>query len=153
MVETSPLPPRSNAPSPTSPPAPASAAPARRPLRVLYADDMKELRDLLKIVLGKEGHVVDTVSDGTLAHELLAADPHAYDLLITDHHMVDMNGLELVQRVRQMAFAGKILVFSSELSQEVTAAYHRLAVDQVIHKPIFPAALRQLIAELYAPKA
>jgi CheY-like chemotaxis protein len=152
MVDTTHHTPARSAATPEAAAQEMAARPAR-PLRVLYADDMKELRDLLKIVLGKEGHLVETVSDGTLAHELLVANPNAYDLLITDHHMVDMNGLELVQRVRELPYAGKILIFSSELSAEVTAAYHRLAVDQVIHKPVFPAALRKLIADMFGPQA
>ena len=121
------------------------------PLRVLYADDMSEMRDLLGILLGREGHVVETVADGDLAWERLAADPTAFDLLVTDHHMPRVNGLELVTRVRRLPFAGKILVLSSEISPQVRAAYAAQRVDEVLEKPVFPVTLREVLRTLFAP--
>lgn len=133
-----------------SPTTTASTPPAR-PLRIVYADDMRELRELVAIVLGKEGHTVDTVPDGKLALEhLTRTSPAQYDLLITDHHMPEMNGLELVRQLRHQSFPGKILVFSSEISHEVRDKYRQLAVDRVLPKPIFPAQLRQTLRELFA---
>lgn len=120
-------------------------------LRVLYAEDMKELRELMRIVLTREGHGLETCENGQLALDRLSPNPAAYDLLITDHHMPVINGLELVQQVRQLAFPGKILVFSSELSPSVHDAYVALQVDRVLPKPIRPDALRQLLVEIFSP--
>jgi CheY-like chemotaxis protein len=132
-------------PSPSLPPA---AAPTKRTMRVLYADDVRQLRDLLNIVLSKEGHTVECVADGLQALEKVTATPGAYDLVITDHHMPNMNGLDLVTHLRAMSFPGKIIVFSSELSQSVNVAYQQLKVDYVLPKPVFPATLRALLATL-----
>ncbi len=121
------------------------------PLRVLYADDMPEMRELLKILLGREGHRVETVEDGDVAFERLADNPAAFDLLVTDHHMARVNGLELVTRVRRLPFAGKILVLSSEISPAVRAAYEAQRVDEVLEKPVFPGTLRQVLRGLFAP--
>ena len=98
---------------------PTSNSAPKKSLRVLYADDMKELRHLLEVVLGRDGHKVDSVPDGHLAFNLLQANPGTYDVVITDHHMPTMSGLELVGRLRAMDFKGRIIVFSSELSEEV----------------------------------
>ena len=136
--------------SPT--PSPAPDLPYQR-ARILYADDMKELRELISIVLSKEGHLVETVADGRFALKRLTADPEAFDLLITDHQMPDMNGLELVTAVRRTAYRGKIMIFSSELSHEVGAAYVALAVDHVLQKPVLPAALRQLVRKMFSTPA
>jgi two-component system chemotaxis response regulator CheY len=125
-----------------------AAAPNKRTMRVLYADDVRQLRDLLTIVLSKEGHTVECVADGLQALEKVTATPDAYDLVITDHHMPNMNGLDLVTHLRAMSFPGKIIVFSSELSQSVNVAYQQLKVDYVLPKPIFPATLRALLATL-----
>ena len=120
-----------------------------RPLRVLYAEDMRELRELMCIVLAREGHWLEACENGRLACDRLCLDPAAYDLLITDHHMPVMNGLELVQHVRQLAFPGKILVFSSELSPSVHDAYVALHVDRVLAKPIPSEVLHQLLVEIF----
>src|SRR6186713_195069 len=95
-------------------------APAIRPLHILYAEDLKQLRDFMGIMLGREGHTVETADDGSIALERLKSDLQAFDLLITDHHMPKMNGLELVRRVRETSFAGRIVVFSSEVREDVT---------------------------------
>lgn len=125
--------------------------PSARPLRVLYADDMKELRDLMTIVLGNEGHTLKTCENGALAHEVLSLNPAAYDLVITDHHMPVMNGLEFVRRIRSLAYDGRIIVFSSELSQAVHDEYMSLRVDRVLAKPVLPGELRTLLAEMFPP--
>lgn len=120
----------------------------RKSLRVLYADDMRELRQLMEIVLGRDGHRVDSVPDGNLALDLLRKNPSAYDVVITDHHMPTISGLELVARLRDMKFPGKIIVFSSELSTEVDESYRRYKVDHILPKPIFPSDLRAIFATL-----
>ena len=120
----------------------------KKSLRVLYADDMRELCQLLEIVLGRDGHRVDWVNDGQKALDLLTADPATYDVVITDHHMPTINGLELVGRLRAMGYPGKIIVFSSELSEQVDQAYRDFKVDHILPKPIFPSELRALFATL-----
>jgi len=127
---------------------PDAVDPARKQLRVLYADDMLQLRELLVIVLSRDGHTVDTAANGFDALEKITATPQAYDVIITDHHMPGMNGLELVTSIRKTPYAGKIIIFSSELSEAVNAAYQRLKVDFILPKPIFPAQLRDLFAKL-----
>jgi two-component system chemotaxis response regulator CheY len=123
----------------------------KRSLRILYADDLKELRDVARIALGREGHVIDCVEDGQLALERLRVDPNAYDLLISDHHMPHLDGLGLITHVRELPFSGKILIFSSELSTMVSDAYHELRVDRILFKPVFPSELRQVLVDLFSP--
>ena len=127
---------------------PDAVAPIRQQLRVLYADDMLQLRELIVIVLGRDGHTVDTVPNGEQALEKIFADPSAYDLVITDHHMPGMNGLQLVSCLRTNPYKGKIIVFSSELSDAVDSAYRRLKVDHILPKPVFPSELRAVVATL-----
>jgi len=109
---------------------------------------MRQLRELIVIVLGRDGHLVETVGNGQEAIDKIAAAIQPYDVIITDHHMPGINGLELVTYIRTTPFAGKIIVFSSELSQTVDEAYRRLKVDHILPKPIFPAQLRAVFATL-----
>lgn len=125
----------------------ANTAP-KKSLRVLYADDMKELRQLLEVVLGRDGHTVESVPDGNLALDLVKNNPGSFDVVITDHHMPTVSGLELVARLREMHFKGRIIVFSSELSEEVDAGYRNHRVDFILPKPVFPSELRALFATL-----
>jgi two-component system chemotaxis response regulator CheY len=117
-------------------------------LRILYAEDMPELRDVARISLARDGHAIECAEDGAVAWEKISADPGRFDLVITDHHMPNMNGVELVLRLRSLPFPGKIMVFSSELSREVNNAYRELKVDRILFKPVLPTVLRGVLAEL-----
>lgn len=129
-------------------PAPIAAPDAKRLLRILYADDLPELRDVARISFSREGHGIECLPDGRQALDRIRADA-GFDLVITDHHMPHMNGLALVRALREMEYPGKIVVFSSELDPRVTAAYKALHVDRILFKPIFPSVLRQALAELF----
>jgi two-component system, chemotaxis family, chemotaxis protein CheY len=129
-------------------PAASTAAAAKKTFRVLYVDDMRELRELARILLGRDGHSVECLEDGRVAFERLRETPDAFDLLITDHHMPSMNGLELLRRVRELPYKGKVIIFCSELSRDVNQAYRDLKVDEILYKPILPADLRKVLAAL-----
>lgn len=128
------------------------ASPSGAPRRVLYVDDMKELRELLRIVLSRAGYVVETVPNGQVALDRIAAGAEPFDLIITDHHMPEMNGLELVRHLRSRGYGGLIVVFSSELSASVHREYDAWGVDRVLMKPIFPASLRKELSALFAER-
>lgn len=123
----------------------------KRLLRILYADDMRELRELARIALSREGHLIECVGDGREALDRVTADPGAYDLVISDHHMPHVNGIELVKQLRQLPYQGKVLIFCSELSPAVSETYQRLKVDRILYKPVFPSELRQVMADLFSP--
>ena len=132
-------------------PAPATAAPASaiRPLHILYADDMPELRVLLQDALALEGHSIETAGDGNQALERLKQAQSGFDLVITDHHMPGISGLELVRQARELPYPGKIVVFSSGLSEPVQEEYRRFSVDAILTKPVFPAMLDSMLVQLF----
>lgn len=123
-----------------------------RPLRILYAEDVRELRMLARMMLVPLGHSLECCENGQLAWERTRDHPDAFDLIITDHHMPVMNGLEFVRRLRTTPFKGRIFVFSSDLDPRTANFYRALNVDQILSKPIAPHVLRKLIADLFAPR-
>lgn len=129
-------------------PPPADSASAKdRFLRILYADDVAELRDIVQVLLKRDGHGVECVEDGRFAFNRVAMDS-GFDLVITDHHMPNLDGLGLVRKLRELHYAGQIMVVSSELAAAVHEEYERLGVDRILYKPVHPAALRRTVAEL-----
>ncbi|MBI5770778.1 MAG: response regulator [Verrucomicrobia bacterium] len=132
---------------PAPKPSVRSPTPGRK-WRILYAEDVRELREVARLALTLDGHSIECALDGKLALERVTGAPDAFDLIITDHHMPNMNGLEFVEQLRAMRWPGKIIVFSSELKSEVEKAYVAHCVDRVLPKPIFPSELRRVLAEL-----
>jgi CheY-like chemotaxis protein len=126
---------------------PETEATGKRTLRIVHVDDMKQLCDIVRLSLARDGHIVESFADGLSALERIKADPAGFDLFISDHHMPRMNGLEVVRELRRINFRGKIFIFSSEIDEDVNDIYLTLKVDQVLPKPIILPELRQLIGE------
>lgn len=137
----------------SAPAATAAKLPPGRPARVLYAEDERDLRDVIGILLRNEGYELETATNGREAFERLSRDPAYFDLLITDHHMPEWNGLELVEHLPSIPFHGQVMVFSSEIDPAVHERYHHLGVNLVLPKPIRPSVMRETLAKLLASRA
>ena len=66
---------------------------------VLVVDDSHTVREIERRLLVKAGYTVTTAQNGQEAWNLLRL--HHYDLLISDVDMPQMNGIELVGKVRE----------------------------------------------------
>ena len=106
----------------------------RRRFRILCVDDEPALREIVQLLLRRQGHIVDTASDGLEAWELLSDAAKAYDLVITDNEMPRVTGLDLVQLLRESRFRGRVIVFSSSLTDVDIAKLHSWAVDAIVEK-------------------
>ncbi|HWM24750.1 MAG TPA: response regulator [Chthoniobacterales bacterium] len=93
------------------------------PLRILLAEDERSVAFSVAFALKCDGRKVQIVAEGGQALASVRAEPDSFDLLITDHSMPGMTGVELVQQLREASFGGKILVLSAHLSPENRAAY------------------------------
>jgi two-component system, chemotaxis family, chemotaxis protein CheY len=70
------------------------------PKQILIADDSESIREILAFGLKNAGYEVMVASDGLDA--LRFFDGRSIDLLLTDYHMPNLNGLELIVKVRQI---------------------------------------------------
>ncbi|MFZ1219155.1 MAG: response regulator [Chthoniobacterales bacterium] len=118
------------------------------PLNILLAEDERAVAFSIVFALKGDGHRIQLVADGGQALASINVGADVFDLLITDHSMPGMTGVELIQRLRQENFRGKIMVLSAHLSQENHAAYEALAVDAMVSKPFDVHHLRATIAQL-----
>lgn len=118
------------------------------PLNILLAEDERSVAFSISFALKADGHRIKIVADGEQAFADLTAKPETFDVLITDHSMPRMNGMELVRRLRDTAFRGKIVVLSAHLSAKTRAAYVALGVDLMIAKPFDVHQLRAAIRQM-----
>ncbi len=81
-------------------------------LKILIAEDDRELRQLFIHVLIKNGYAVKGVSDGREALEALEAD--YYDAVITDIMMPRMDGYELVRELRDSGSTVPVLMITAK---------------------------------------
>ena len=67
---------------------------------ILAVDDSKAMRDMMKVVLEKNGHTVETAEDGLCA--LAIAKKMTFDIVFSDINMPKMSGIALVAKLREM---------------------------------------------------
>jgi len=120
-------------------------------LRILTVEDEPAVTQLLALVLGGPAAKVSNASDGWMALIKIGAAAEPFDVIITDHNMQPVNGLELVRRLRVRKFAGKIIVLSAHLTKENIQAYEELQVDMMLAKP-FDVEELQLAMNLLTKK-
>jgi CheY-like chemotaxis protein len=106
----------------------------KRTLRILCADDNAVIGYLMVRLFSAVGHLAEHAFNGRLAWERMLRDLDYFDVLITDHDMPQLDGLELVRRLRERDYRGKIVVHSNALRNEDTEAYRALSVDLMIPK-------------------
>jgi CheY-like chemotaxis protein len=118
------------------------------PLRILVVEDEKAVAHMIAMVLGGPASKVATARNGWEALIKIGATAQPFDVVITDHRMPRMTGLQLVRQLRAKNFAGKILVVSGHLSDEDIRAYEELSVDMMMSKPFDFDELQQAMAVL-----
>jgi len=101
--------------------------------RILVADDEAPVLQLMTIALARSGYQVDTAEDGAIAWAAVQA--KAYDLLITDHHMPKVTGLELVKNLRSARMALPVVMVSGELPSRELAQNPSLQLAATLQKP------------------
>jgi CheY-like chemotaxis protein len=108
---------------------------------------MRELREVARLALSRCGHKINCAPDGRDALDMIVANPGAYDIVISDHHMSGMNGLELVMKLREIKYPGMIAIVSSELNEDVADDYRKLGIKHILFKPVSLSDLRSLVLE------
>src|ERR1043165_10266051 len=84
--------------------------------RILVVDDDVDIRDICVQVLTVCGYQADAVADGGAAWKVLRA--RSYDLMITDHNMPKVTGIELVRILRSQRMTLPVVLMSGILPAE-----------------------------------
>ena len=113
---------------------------------ILVVEDDRVLCSLLQQLLESEGYTVDTASDGQIAWEKLARQMGTYAAVLTDIEMPHMNGLQLLQALKQPeADWGHPLLVMSANSEALQQAM-RLGACQVLEKPFDLEVVLEMVA-------
>jgi len=115
---------------------------------ILVCDDEPAVREVISVVLSMAGYDVETATNGVEALKMIRGKPEHYSLLLTDHAMEPLNGLDLVRELRNGGFSGKIIVLSGRLDHTDISAYTGLAVDGIMLKPFNFTELRKTISSV-----
>lgn len=118
----------------------AGLKPTAQPLRILVAEDMGLIREMLAATLTEAGHMVLTVENGAeLLETVCSPAAEVVDLILMDMHMPILSGVEAAARIRALQGpAGNlpIIGLSADAVQDNIAAYIGAGIDGYVTKPI-----------------
>jgi two-component system phosphate regulon response regulator PhoB len=120
--------------------------------RVLVVEDEELIREMLVLALEGEGYEVDTAIDGRLAVEQLQAfdaskNEAAFDLVILDLMLPQINGLDICRLVRHQGNPVPILMLSAKGSETDRVLGLEVGADDYLSKPF---SMRELVARCRA---
>jgi len=120
-----------------------------KPIRVMIADDHSMVREGIKQLLELEGDitVVAEVSNGKECLELL--DEEKTDVLLLDINMPNMNGLQVLQCIRENNKKVKVLILTIHNEVEYLVRAVEIGVDGYVLKDSNSSVLKKAINTVY----
>ncbi|MDB5422922.1 MAG: hypothetical protein JWQ29_338 [Phenylobacterium sp.] len=113
-------------------------------IRLLLVDDEPQIVRALTPALTAGGYAVETADTGEAALSKMAGDP--CDVMLLDLGLPDMDGKEVIRRVREWSQAPIIVLSARDLESEKIAALD-LGADDFVNKPV---GVGELLARLRA---
>ena len=119
-------------------------------IRVLVTDDSRVMRQIVIRTLRQAGYDWDVreAADGAEALEAIRADEP--DVVLSDWNMPNMNGIDLLRRLRAEGFGTPFGFVTSEGSPEMRAQAEAAGALFPIAKPFTPDAFREVIDPVLA---
>lgn len=112
-------------------------------MKVLVVDDSKAMRRIIKQSLRDLGFDSDEAENGLLALEALEANPTAYDMILVDWNMPEMNGYEFLCEVRKRDEFAELNILMVTTENEVEQMLKALdaGANEYLMKPFTKDAL------------
>jgi two-component system response regulator PilR (NtrC family) len=123
----------------------AEVAEDRRPPRILVVDDERSMRELLAIVLRREGYEVLLAENGKSAIATLEREP--VDILISDIKMPDLSGVEVLRAAKRIDQDILGIMITAFASTDSAVEAMRLGACDYLSKPFDVDLLRMKVRE------
>jgi signal transduction histidine kinase/CheY-like chemotaxis protein/HPt (histidine-containing phosphotransfer) domain-containing protein len=121
--------------------------PPSRQLRVLLVDDDPVNREVGEAILNRLGHRPTIARNGASAVAL--ARDQAFDIILMDLHMPDMDGVEAASRIGKLSLPKmpRIIAVTADMSPSARERLAGAGITKVVSKPILINALREAIED------
>ncbi|MBI4634388.1 MAG: sigma-54-dependent Fis family transcriptional regulator [Deltaproteobacteria bacterium] len=111
--------------------------------RILIVDDEESHRLMLRAVLTEEGYAAAEASDGREA--VTAVEKEAFDVILLDIRMTDMNGIEALTEIRKISPLVPVLIMTAYASVQTAVEALKAGAFDYLTKPLDIEELKILI--------
>ncbi|HJV25710.1 MAG TPA: chemotaxis response regulator CheY [Aromatoleum sp.] len=118
--------------------------------RFLVVDDFSTMRRIVRNLLKELGYTnVDEAEDGAVALQKLNSGP--FDFVVTDWNMPNMDGLTLLQTIRQTPHLKHlpVLMVTAEAKKENIIAAAQAGANGYIVKPFTAATMAEKLEKIF----
>jgi two-component system response regulator PilR (NtrC family) len=120
------------------------------PNRIIVVDDEPGIRELLGMLLNKNGYMVETVADGNEAINRM--ENNLYDLAVLDILVPTINGIDVLRRISEKSPETSVIMITAYPSHETALEAMKLGAYDYIAKPFKIAELKKAIEEALEKK-
>src|SRR5512143_3324234 len=113
---------------------------------ILIVDDEPNLRRILAVILQRAGYQVSTAGTGHEAMEQLQA--NSFDLTFLDLKMPDVNGLDLLPKIRKLHPDMPVLILTAHATLDSAIEAVRGGARDYLLKPIDPPQILLRVSEI-----
>ncbi|HTI38399.1 MAG TPA: sigma-54 dependent transcriptional regulator [Vicinamibacterales bacterium] len=108
--------------------------------RILIVDDERSMREMLAILLRREGHDVVTAENGRSAIDFIGR--RSFDVVVSDARMPDVDGLEVLRQARAANPAVIAIMVTAYGSPDLIRGVETLGVNDYVEKPFNTEVLK-----------
>jgi two-component system chemotaxis response regulator CheY len=118
---------------------------------ILVIEDFLAVQQLLRETLESKGYRTLGAANGNKAYAVLVNHVNRISLVLTDYHMPDMTGLDLIKRIRENPEleAIPIVFLTEEPAPEIIGITKAFALNTWIKKPFRPDSLMAEIERVF----
>ena len=103
-------------------------------IKILFADDDKNIRKLLVEILSRQNYIVEEAISGEMAIEMLR--DHDYDLVISDLHMPNMGGMDVLKAAKEKDENLQVLILTGHGTIQTAVKAMKEGAYEYLAKPI-----------------
>jgi DNA-binding response OmpR family regulator len=118
-------------------------------MKLLVIDDEAHIRHMMRLTLEAAGYTVDEAADGQAGLDRFR-DGREYDAVVLDQRMPGLDGLQTLERIKDVAPHARVLMVTAFASIELAVDAMRLGATDFLRKPMTPETLRSAVAAAIA---
>ena len=112
-------------------------------LKILFADDENSIREVMHLELDRMGHEATICADGLAA--VAELERNSYDCVLVDLDMPGLNGIQVIERAKELAPETEAVVLTGKSSLDTAIAALRQGAFDYLTKPCKLVELESLL--------